>query len=241
MWSSTARLRSVALLLKQYVNRAGSAKALGNNLISVDIRAHQHIALRHACSGTGNMGSDTHFDSLERPVLVDSRDPLKHPLASLSTEEMQQRHEYWKKVQSINRPPVYEKKVDENGEAFAIGSRKRSRAKVWIRNGTGQIVVNDRPWVDFFYRLDLRDKILHPFGLVGLMGQMDVRCRVDGGGPKGQAEAVRHAVARALQNWDPTFRSVLKSNGLLTRDSREVESKKYGRKKARKAFQWVKR
>lgn len=172
---------------------------------------------------------------------ADSRDPLQHPLAPLSTEEMQERREHMEKVQISTKPPVYIRKLTADGQAFAIGSRKRSRAKVWLRTGSGKIVVNGRPWVDYFQRLDHRDKILRPFGLLDMMGKMDVTCDVLGGGQTGQAEAMRHAISRALQNWDPLFRPTLKENGLLTRDSRAVESKKYGRKKARKAFQWVKR
>lgn len=171
----------------------------------------------------------------------DPRDPLQHPLASLADEEIQQRQEHLEKVKINTKPPVYKRKVDADGQAFAIGSRKRSKAKVWLRSGTGQIVVNGRPWVDYFNRLDHRDKILKPFGLLELIGKMDVTCEIRGGGTTGQAEALRHGLSRALQNWDPLFRPTLKENGLLTRDSREVEPKKYGRKKARKAFQWVKR
>lgn len=180
-------------------------------------------------------------DALARHYFPDPQDPHQHPLAPLSVEEMQERREHLEKVQISTKPPIYRRKVSADGQAFAIGSRKRSKAKVWLRTGSGSIVVNGRPWVDYFQRLDHRDKILRPFGLLNLMGKMDISCEVLGGGTTGQAEAVRHAISRALQNWDPLFRPTLKENGLLTRDRREVECKKYGRKKARKAFQWVKR
>lgn len=239
MWPLTARTRFAVLKWRESLKGTSSQIALIGEEGSLHFPLNQLIAYRHICSGTEGMKNDAAGDvvSEKSPVFADPRDPKQHPLASLSTEEMQQRQEYWKKVQSENKPTVYKQKINENGEAFAIGSRKRSKAQVWIRNGTGQIVVNDRPWVDYFYRLDLRDKILHPFGLLGLMGKMDVKCRVIGGGPKGQAEALRHGIARALQNWDPLYRPALKSEGLLMRDSREVESKKYGWKKARTAFQ----
>lgn len=159
----------------------------------------------------------------------------------LSEEELQQRQEHLEKVRVDTKPRLYRQILTPDGRAHAIGSRKRSRAKVWIGHGDGTITVNGRPWVEYFRRIDHRDKILRPFALVSLVGRMDMTCEVRGGGPTGQAEAVRHSAARALQNWDPLFRPTLKKNGLLTRDPREVESKKYGRKKARKAFQWVKR
>lgn len=171
----------------------------------------------------------------------DPSDPFQHPLAPLAEEELQQRAQHLKKVQVTRAPRVYHKKLTEDGRAHAIGSRKRSRAKVWIGPGQGNIVVNGRPWVDYFPRIDHRDKIIRPFTLLGLLGKMDVECSVRGGGPTGQAEAMRHGIARALQNWDPSNRPAMKSDGLLTRDQREVERKKYGRTKARKSPQWVKR
>lgn len=168
------------------------------------------------------------------------RDPTRHPLASLSTTGKHEQVDRQGKARNEGSS-VYRRRVDQHGQSFALGSRKRSRAKVWIRDGSGEITVNGRQWVDYFARLDHRDKILYPFTLVGLTGKLDVSCTVAGGGVTGQAEAIRHGIARALQNRDPLLRPTLKAHGMLTRDSREVESKKYGRKKARKAFQWVKR
>lgn len=101
--------------------------------------------------------------------------------------------------------------------------------------------MNQRPFVDYFPRIDHRDRLIRPLLIAGMLGKMDIECQVKGGGPTGQAEAIRHAVARAVLKWDPVWRAPLKKDGLLTRDPREVESKKYGKKKARKSFQWVKR
>lgn len=171
----------------------------------------------------------------------DRTDPTQNPLAELAAEEVRTAEEYWKKTQSTHQQPQYHQELNEYGEAHAIGRRKRSRAKIWLSDGEGRIVINNQSWVDYFPRIDHRDKVLKPLDLLGVIGKMDIRCDVKGGGVNGQAEAIRHGIARALQKWDPNMRPALKSNGLLTRDSRVVESKKYGRKKARKSFQWVKR
>lgn len=171
----------------------------------------------------------------------DPRDPKQSPLASISEEQSRSRDKLWKQTQMNQSPPVYRQKLNEMGEAFAIGRRKRSRAKIWLKDGSGNILVNGRSWVDYFPRIDHRDKVLRPLDIMGMVGKFDLRCEVVGGGVNGQTEAVRHGIARALQNWDPHNRPTLKEDGLLTRDSRVVESKKYGKKKARKSFQWVKR
>lgn len=144
-------------------------------------------------------------------------------------------------MQASQKSKVYVRKLNEAGEAEATGRRKRSRAQIWLSDGNGQITVNDRPWIEYFRRIDQRDKILRPLDVLGIVGSMNIRCDVRGGGMNGQAEAIRHGIAKALQNWNPAVRPALKSDGLLTRDSRVVESKKYGKKKARKSFQWVKR
>lgn len=171
----------------------------------------------------------------------DGRDPMQNPLASLTEEEIKTDEKYWKTGGKPGQVHIYERKVDENGEAYGKGGRKRSHARVWIREGTGNITVNGHSWVDYFTRIDQRDKILRPMHLLGQTGKFDVRCSVAGGGQTGQAEAIRFCIARALQNWEPTWRSTLKKEGLLTRDNRIVEMKKYGKKKARKSPQWVKR
>lgn len=159
----------------------------------------------------------------------------------MSLEDLRKDDAYWNATHNSSPKVVYRRVVDEEGFAHAIGRRKRSRAKVWLREGDGNIMVNGRSWVDYFPRVDHRDKVIRPLYLLGMLGKVDIRCEVIGGGVNGQTEAFRHGVARAIQNYDPHTRPTLKADGLLTRDSRVVESKKYGRKKARKSFQWVKR
>lgn len=173
------------------------------------------------------------------PRFPDPRDPHQSPLADLSLEETQE--ELHRRATRRPVHPTYVREVNEDGDAFAIGRRKRSEAKVWLREGTGRIVINNRDWIDFFPRVDHRDKIIRPIDLLGMLGKMDLNCRVRGGGINGQSEALRLGIARAMQKWDPLMRPSLKRDGLLKRDSRIVESKKSGRKKARKSFQWVKR
>lgn len=132
-------------------------------------------------------------------------------------------------------------KLDTKGRAYGTGRRKNAVAKVWVQRGSGKIVVNGRDITVYFARPTQRLVINQPFELSARTGQFDVICNVAGGGLSGQAGAVRHGISRALVNFEPTLRSVLKKAGLLTRDSRIVERKKYGRHKARKSTQWVKR
>lgn len=179
--------------------------------------------------------------SIEEEKLPDPRNPHENPLATIGDDELSEDKRYWRKKQAETMEKVYVREVQDDGSAYAVGRRKASIAQVWIRDGTGSVVVNDRNWVKYFRRIDLRDQILRPMFLLGVAGQFDVKIKVLGGGNMGQAEAIRHGLARALQKWNPEWRATLKRDGLLTRDSRVVESKKYGRKKARKAFQWVKR
>lgn len=131
--------------------------------------------------------------------------------------------------------------VDELGRSYATGKRKCSIARVWVMPGTGQIRVNRRRMTEYFPALTRRMDVLAPFEVSGTLGCFDVMSTVKGGGSTGQAQALRHGIARALQLFDPALRPVLKSEGLLTRDSRVVERKKPGLAKARKAYQWVKR
>jgi small subunit ribosomal protein S9 len=132
-------------------------------------------------------------------------------------------------------------KLDSKGRAYGTGRRKDAVARVWISRGSGKIVVNDRDVVTYFARGTQRLMIGQPFELSSRIGQFDVTCIVSGGGLSGQAGAVRHGISRALINFEPGLRAVLKKEGMLTRDSRIVERKKYGRHKARKGTQWVKR
>ena len=130
---------------------------------------------------------------------------------------------------------------DEQGRAYATGKRKDAVARVWIKPGTGQISVNKRAVEDYFPRPVLRMIINQPFGVTERAQQFDVVCTVSGGGLSGQAGAIRHGISKALSLYEPELRKVLKSGGFLTRDSRTVERKKYGRKKARRSFQFSKR
>lgn len=135
----------------------------------------------------------------------------------------------------------YEKKVDAQGRAYATGKRKNAVARVWIKPGHGKLLVNGREGAQYFARPVLQMLIGQPFQNVNRHGQYDVWCTVSGGGLSGQAGAVRHGISKALVNFEPELRSLLKQGGFLTRDSRVVERKKYGQAKARRRFQFSKR
>jgi small subunit ribosomal protein S9 len=137
--------------------------------------------------------------------------------------------------------PKYEKKVDKHGRAYATGKRKDAVARVWIKPGSGKVTVNTREVEVYFARPVLRMMIQQPIVAAARQGQYDVVCTVAGGGLSGQAGAVRHGISKALTNFEPDLRSVLKKGGFLTRDSRVVERKKYGKAKARRSFQFSKR
>jgi small subunit ribosomal protein S9 len=137
--------------------------------------------------------------------------------------------------------PKYEKKVDKQGRAYATGKRKNAVARVWIKPGAGKITVNERTIEVFFARPVLRMLIQQPLVAANRNGQYDVICTVAGGGLSGQAGAVRHGISKALTYFEPELRGVLKRGGFLTRDSRVVERKKYGKMKARRSFQFSKR
>jgi small subunit ribosomal protein S9 len=137
--------------------------------------------------------------------------------------------------------PKYVQKLDKQGRAYATGKRKNAVARVWVKPGEGTITVNTRPVEVFFARPVLRMLIQQPLVASNRLGQYDVICSVSGGGLSGQAGAVRHGLSKALTQYEPELRSVLKKGGFLTRDSRVVERKKYGRAKARRSFQFSKR
>jgi small subunit ribosomal protein S9 len=130
---------------------------------------------------------------------------------------------------------------DELGRSYATGKRKNAVARVWIRPGNGKIEINGRDSPVYFARPVLRMLINQPFVVTDRLGQFDVWCTVQGGGLSGQAGAVRHGISRALTFYEPGLRPVLKHGGFLTRDSRVVERKKYGKAKARRSFQFSKR
>ena len=131
--------------------------------------------------------------------------------------------------------------IDELGRSYATGKRKNAIARVWIKPGSGKISVNGKSPEVYFARPVLRMMINQPFGVTERNDRYDVSCTVTGGGLSGQAGAVRHGISRALVFYEPELRSPLKKEGFLTRDSRVVERKKYGRKKARRSFQFSKR
>ena len=137
--------------------------------------------------------------------------------------------------------PVHVQKLDAQGRAYATGKRKDAVARVWIKPGSGKIAVNGRAFDVYFARPVLRMIVQQPLGIVGRSNQYDLTITVAGGGLSGQAGAVRHGLSKALTYFEPELRSTLKREGFLTRDSRVVERKKYGHKKARKSFQFSKR
>lgn len=132
-------------------------------------------------------------------------------------------------------------KLDAQGRAYATGKRKNAIARVWIKPGNGKVVVNGREQETYFARPVLRMLINQPFSTTAREGQFDVMATVTGGGLSGQAGAVRHGISKALTYYEPALRAVLKKGGFLTRDSRVVERKKFGRAKARRSFQFSKR
>lgn len=134
-----------------------------------------------------------------------------------------------------------EPKIDAQGRAYATGKRKNAIARVWIKPGSGKITVNGREVEVYFARPVLRMLINQPTTATERVGQFDVVATVTGGGLSGQAGAVRHGISKALLAFEPGLRPVLKKGGFLTRDSRVVERKKYGRAKARRSFQFSKR
>ncbi len=137
--------------------------------------------------------------------------------------------------------PQHVQKLDAQGRAYATGKRKNAVARVWIKPGSGKITVNTKTVEVFFARPVLRMMIQQPLVAAGRTGQYDVVCTVSGGGLSGQAGAVRHGLSKALTYFEPELRTPLKRGGFLTRDSRVVERKKYGRAKARRSFQFSKR
>ncbi|GGD03168.1 30S ribosomal protein S9 [Aquisalinus flavus] len=136
---------------------------------------------------------------------------------------------------------VAEPKIDEHGRAYATGKRKTAVARVWIKPGNGKIIVNHKDHTEYFGRPVLQMIIKQPLVAAERNDQFDIYCTVKGSGPSGQAGAVRHGISRALTYYEPGLRGVLKKGGFLTRDSRAVERKKYGKAKARRSFQFSKR
>jgi small subunit ribosomal protein S9 len=143
--------------------------------------------------------------------------------------------------ETVSAAPLREKQIDAQGRSYATGRRKDAVARVWLKPGTGKITVNGRDQEIYFARPTLRLVINQPFGVAGREGQYDVIATVKGGGLSGQAGAVKHGIAQALTRFEPILRTPVKQAGFLTRDSRAVERKKYGKAKARRSFQFSKR
>jgi small subunit ribosomal protein S9 len=155
----------------------------------------------------------------EKPVAPTPKTPVVAPAAELPREP----------------------RIDKQGRAYATGKRKNAVARVWVKPGSGKLNVNGKEGERYFARSVLRMMIAQPLVTANRVGQFDVICTVMGGGLSGQAGAVRHGLAKALSYYEPALRTVLKKEGFLTRDSRVVERKKFGRRKARRRFQFSKR
>jgi small subunit ribosomal protein S9 len=147
-------------------------------------------------------------------------------------------------LQSLSSNPVQvaaEPQIDKDGRAYATGKRKNAVARVWIKPGKGKVTINGRDQEIYFARPVLRMMLAQPLQVADRLGQFDVIATVEGSGLSGQAGAVRHGISKALTYYEPGLRAVLKPHGFLTRDSRVVERKKYGKAKARRSFQFSKR
>ncbi len=144
-------------------------------------------------------------------------------------------------VEAEESAPVHVQKLDALGRAYATGKRKDAVARVWIKPGSGKIIVNKKEYNVYFGRPVLQMVLKQPIIAADRDGQFDIICTVSGGGLSGQAGAIRHGISKALTYYEPELRGVLKKGGFLTRDSRVVERKKFGRAKARRSFQFSKR
>jgi len=141
----------------------------------------------------------------------------------------------------VDEAPVYTQKLDEYGRSYATGKRKDAVARVWVKPGSGKVTINGKDYLEYFARPVLQMVVRQPIEAAERMDQYDIVATVAGGGLSGQAGAVRHGISKAFTLYEPELRAVLKKGGFLTRDSRVVERKKYGKAKARKSFQFSKR
>lgn len=157
------------------------------------------------------------------------------------SEEQVEEHVQEAMVEVSPETPLPDPIRDSLNRSYATGKRKDAVARVWVRHGPGRILVNGKAYESYFARPVLRMLVSQPFRVVGADNQYDVTATVRGGGLSGQAGAVRHGIAVALSRFEPSLRRDLKKNGFLTRDARVVERKKYGRRKARRSFQFSKR
>ena len=142
----------------------------------------------------------------------------------------------------LNSEPIKKEiKLDFKEAKYATGRRKKSIARVWLKKGSGSISVNGKKMIDYFKNQNLQTAVCRPFVVVKRENEFDIRCTVKGGGLSGQAGAIMHGIARGLVKFEPDLKPALKKEKLTTRDSRAVERKKYGRRKARRSFQFSKR
>ncbi|MCJ2182239.1 30S ribosomal protein S9 [Novosphingobium sp. 1949] len=169
---------------------------------------------------------------------VQSLSDLKDLGAEVATEETSEEQGF---TPVVSNAPLREQELDAHGRAYATGRRKDAVARVWIKPGTGKITINGRDQEVYFARPTLRLVIAQTFQITAREDQYDVIATVKGGGLSGQAGAVKHGISQALAKYEPALRATVKAAGFLTRDSRVVERKKYGRAKARRSFQFSKR
>lgn len=180
---------------------------------------------------------EAHQEDMERSGMNKAeREMLQE--AKTADEEYQRKKKRW---MEISKPIKRVSKIDYRGRAYGRGGRKTAQARVWIQPGMGHVVINRRSFEDYFPRVFHREHILGPMVATETCGAFDIQTTVKGGGLSGKAGAIRHGLARALQNYNPGYRPPLKRLGMLTRDPRKVERKKIGKLKARKSPQWVRR
>ncbi len=172
----------------------------------------------------------------KKPKTEETVKDLKDIGAAVSDSAVSSEGSAEKSVQAKKEP-----KIDDKGRSYATGRRKDAVARVWIKPGSGKVVVNGKEQNIYFTRHTHRLILNQPFLIVDRVGKFDVICTVKGGGLSGQAGAVRHGISRALENFEPTLRPSLKKAGMMTRDDRIVERKKVGKHKARRTKQWAKR
>lgn len=184
--------------------------------------------------------TDENMFSKEEPE--DAYVEHKSRVADVMIQEEKERAQQKLRWLENAKPPERVSQIDERGRAYGRGGRKTSTARVWIQPGTGEVVINRLRMQDYVRLPHRREHILEPFVVTKTCGKFDVMAWVEGGGTTGQSGAIRHGIARALNHYNPDlYRAPLKLFGLLTRDPRQVERKKIGLRKARKAPQWVKR
>lgn len=213
-----------------------TARVFSSRTNTTRLRTHA-VSLYHGDYSDPEDGGDEnkeafgYYENTEEDELADS--------ARKEQEEYERKKAKW--IENA-KPHVRVPIIDERGRSYGRGGRKTASARVWIQPGFGNVVVNRKDFIDYFERAADREQILSPFVATRTCGVFDVQCMVQGGGLSGQAGAIRHGLARALNNWNPDeYRPPLKRLGYLARDPRKVERKKVGKVKARKSPQWARR